>query len=73
MICGKRVMILYGYKCGICGARLDPGEKCDCTKKERPEMRRAGEKTYIHYSKEDSETQEDFEGRTKDDGKRKNM
>lgn len=23
---------MYKYHCGICGARLDPGEHCDCQK-----------------------------------------
>ena len=28
---------MYYKKCPICGANLDPGEKCeDCTKKESP-------------------------------------
>ena len=27
----------YYRTCKKCGARLDPGEVCDCTKKERPQ------------------------------------
>lgn len=25
---------MYGRICPLCGANLDPGEKCDCQKKE---------------------------------------
>lgn len=25
---------MYGYECPECGATLDPGEKCDCIKRE---------------------------------------
>ena len=24
---------MYSYKCGSCGAYLDPGERCDCKEK----------------------------------------
>ena len=26
-------MTLYAYICPVCGAHLDPGEKCDCLEK----------------------------------------
>ena len=31
---------MYGYVCKHCGARLDPGEKCDCEEEKRrlPEL-----------------------------------
>ena len=25
---------MYGYECPECGATLDPGEKCDCIKRD---------------------------------------
>lgn len=25
---------MYGHRCSICGAYLDPGEKCDCMAEE---------------------------------------
>lgn len=27
--------MMYGYICERCGAHLDPGEKCDCMRKEK--------------------------------------
>ena len=27
---------MYYVTCPVCGANLDPGERCDCTKKSRP-------------------------------------
>jgi hypothetical protein len=33
---------MYGYKCDICGAYLDPGEKCeDCQRAERRRIEKA--------------------------------
>lgn len=26
---------MHQYKCDICGASLDPGEKCDCSKEKQ--------------------------------------
>lgn len=25
---------MYGRKCALCGARLDPGERCECEREE---------------------------------------
>lgn len=27
------------YTCGICGANLDPGETCECKKRERDDIK----------------------------------
>lgn len=36
---GDEVKRTYYKVCEYCGAHLDPGEKCDCGKEDREEMR----------------------------------
>jgi len=39
------MMGTYGKPCAWCGARLDPGERCDCTKTDQEAMKaKAAEK-----------------------------
>lgn len=37
----------YYNKCDLCGANLDPGEKCDCNQRE---VKRNAERVYLHKS-----------------------
>ena len=41
---------MYGYQCELCGASLDPGERCDCedmTDEERCAMIRRRERAAV--------------------------
>ena len=40
------MMGTYGKPCRLCGARLDPGEKCDCTKAGKEGMRAMAVENY---------------------------
>lgn len=44
----------YYNKCDLCGANLDPGEKCDCSERE---VKRNEERIYLHKSRERKEIQ----------------
>lgn len=43
MITTSEVILMYNYRCDICGAYLDPGESCDCRGRRREQQEAVAE------------------------------
>ncbi len=43
---------MYYHECELCGATLDPGEKCDCTKDEEQQADEESSTIYFFRGKE---------------------
>ena len=45
---------MYYHECELCGATLDPGEKCDCTKDEEQQADEESSTIYFFWGQRKS-------------------